>query len=524
MADAFGAHRPEIPYRPIAELLAMYARRDPDKLAIVDLDGGTSITFGALERAVTDIAAALARRGIGKESRVLLLSDECLEKLLIWLGVWRLGAVVAPLNIELNAPLIADLARSVGPALSLVHKELDGAALLAGQPFVRFGRYGADPGEADPQDNFFRGMARGVAPESLPQRNAASDIACIFCTSGTTDRPKIVVYDHCAYWLNGLSTIECIGLTEDDRTLEYRSFGWNSAQVLSLMPFLEKGPTMHIARRFSHSRFFDWIRQYGITFAAGVPTVLNMLLNKPLGYTAKDVPTLRLMTCSSAPLSGEQWRRFEEMYGVKLLQMYGMSEAGWMCGNRHYASKLGTVGLPALHQEVVIVDGEGRPCPAGIEGEITAGGPHCSIGYLRVDGTIESRRGHRIKTGDLGIMDEHGFIRVTGRTKDLIIRGGVNIAPLEIDAVLLRHPDIQDAAAVGVPDPIYGEEVVCYVVPRAGGGLTEAAVIAHCSASLPAPKVPKQAVIVTELPKNDRGKVLRDKLKDDWGHRTKQSV
>src|SRR5262245_21920435 len=155
MTDVFGEHVPEIPYRPIAELLAMYARRDPDKLAIVDLDGGSSISFGALERAVTDIAAALAKRGVGKSSRVLLLSDECLEKLLIWFGVWRLGAVVAPLNIELNAGLIAELAPSVGPVLTLVHRDLDGDALLAGKPFVRFGRYGADPLRADPQDDFF---------------------------------------------------------------------------------------------------------------------------------------------------------------------------------------------------------------------------------------------------------------------------------------------------------------------------------------------------------------------------------
>ena len=305
-----------------------------------------SITFGALEAAVTDIAAALSKHGVRKGNRVLLLSDENLEKLLIWLAVWRVGAVVAPLNIELNAALIGELAAAVAPVLTLVHKELDGNALLAGRPFIRFGAYAPEPADADPHDDLFRAMARKVAPESLPERNEAADIACIFCTSGTTSRPKVVVYDHCAYWLNGLSTLECLGLTEDDRTLEYRSFGWNSAQVLSLMPFLEKGLTMHIAKRFSHSRFFEWIRTHGITFAAGVPTVLNMLLNRPLGTGAQDVPTLRLMTCSTAPLTLEQWLRFEQMYGVKLLQMYGMSEAGWMCGNRHYKSKMGTVGLP----------------------------------------------------------------------------------------------------------------------------------------------------------------------------------
>jgi acyl-coenzyme A synthetase/AMP-(fatty) acid ligase len=524
MTDVFGQHRPKIPYQPIADLLAQYRQREPDKVAIVDLDGGVSITFGGLERAVTDIAAALKARGVGKGSRVLLLSDENLEKLLIWLAAWRLGAVVAPLNIELNAPLIADLAVAVSPALTLVHKELDGGALLPGAPFVRFGSYSADAADADREDDFFRAMPRAVAADSLPERNAAADIACIFCTSGTTNRPKVVVYDHCAYWLNGLSTLECLGLTADDRTLEYRSFGWNSAQVLSLMPFLETGLTLHIARRFSHSRFFDWIRNYGITFAAGVPTVLNMLLNKPLGITAKDVPSLRLMTCSTAPLTLEQWVRFEEMYGVKLLQMYGMSEAGWMCGNRHYARKMGTVGLPALHQELAIVDGRGQPCPPGVEGEVTAGGPHCAVGYLLDDGTIEPIRGKRIKSGDLAIMDEDGFIRVSGRTKDLIIRGGVNIAPLEIDEVLLKHSGVLDAAAVGVPDPIQGEEVVCYVVARPGASLTEAAVIEHCRASLPAPKVPKRVVVVAELPKSDRGKVLRDKLKEDWSARMQLSA
>src|SRR5262249_5931346 len=236
VADVFGKHRPKIPYQPIADLLAHYRMRDADKLAIVDLDQGTSISFGGLEAAVTDIAAALKGRGVGKGSGVLLLSDENLEKLLIWLACWRLGAVVAPLNVELNAPLIADLARAVEPALTLVHKELDPPPAAA--RFVRFGHYTARAADADPQDDFFRAMPRGIAPETLPERNAAADLACIFCTSGTTGRPKVLVYDHCAYWLNGLSTLECLGLTERDRTLEYRSFGWNSAQVLSLMPFL----------------------------------------------------------------------------------------------------------------------------------------------------------------------------------------------------------------------------------------------------------------------------------------------
>jgi acyl-coenzyme A synthetase/AMP-(fatty) acid ligase len=278
---------------------------------------------------------------------------------------------------------------------------------------------------------------------------------------------------------------------------------------------------MHIAKRFSHSRFFDWIRDNGITFSAGVPTVLNMLLNKPV--EAKPTPSLRLMSCSTAPLTAKQWEQFETMYGAKLLQLYGMSETGWVCGNRYYTRKMGTVGLPALHQELEIVDGEGKPCPVGVEGEITVGGPQMAIGYLTDEGSIDPVRGKRIKTGDLGIRDEDGFIRVTGRSKDIIIRGGVNIAPLEIDDVLLRHPGVLDAAAVGVPDKIYGEEVVCYVVGKTPS-LTAADVLAHCANFLPPAKLPKQVVIVADLPKSDRGKVLRDKLREDFVARMKLSA
>ncbi|HEY7248180.1 MAG TPA: class I adenylate-forming enzyme family protein [Xanthobacteraceae bacterium] len=525
MTTVFGEHRPEIPYAPIADLLADYRARHPDKLAIVDVDQEKSITFAALEAATTDIAAALKERGVGKGSRVLLLADENLEKLLLWLGIWRLGAVVAPLNVELNAAFIADLAATISPALTLVHEDLDANTLLRGRQFVRFGAFAPEPSAADPQDAFFGAMRRGVAPADIPERNEPADVACIFCTSGTTSRPKVVVYDHCAYWLNGLSTLECLGLSADDRTLEYRSFGWNSAQVLSLMPFLEKGLTMHVARRFSQRRFFKWIERYGITFAAGVPTVINMLLNRGPDDPPVKVPScLRLMTCSTAPLTLDQWRRFEDTYGVKLLQMYGMSEAGWLAGNRHYRSRAGTVGLAALHQELEIVDGMGRPCPPNVEGEVTAGGPHCAVGYMREDGTIEAIRGKRIKSGDLAVMDEDGFIHVSGRAKDLIIRGGINIAPLEIDEVLLGHAGILDAAAVGVPDPLHGEEVICYVVPRPGAELTATAVAEHCRAHLPVQKAPKQVIIVSSLPKSDRGKVLRDKLREDWRSRAMLSA
>jgi acyl-coenzyme A synthetase/AMP-(fatty) acid ligase len=523
MAGAFGNHTLGIPYEPVADLLPKYARRDPGKTAIVDLETGTAIDFGQLDQVATDVASFLKSKGIKKGSRVLVLSDENLEKLLIWFGIWRIGAVICPFNLEINEKQMVALTAALDPALILYHKEIDVKPLVgdARAERLRFGAWSPN-GTKDPQDEFFVSLPRGDAA-AMTERNEASDMACICCTSGTTAKPKIVVYHHAIYWMNGLNTLEFLGLTEDDRTLEYRSFGWNSPQILSLMPFLQKGLTMHIAKRFSHSRFFEWVQKHGITFSAGVPTVVNMLLNKPLGCTAKDIPTLRLMSCSTAPLTAQQWMQFEQMYGVTLLQFYGMSETGWICGNRHYAKKMGTVGLPAPHQELKIVDPSGNECPPDVEGEITVGGPQMFLGYLRDDGSIDSLYGKRMKTGDLGSKDSDGFIRVTGRTKDLIIRGGVNIAPLEIDEILIKHPGIAEAAAVGVPDKIYGEEVVCYVVAK-DRALTEASVLEHCRQFLPPAKTPKQVMIVLELPKSDRGKVLRDKLKDDWMARHKVSA
>jgi acyl-coenzyme A synthetase/AMP-(fatty) acid ligase len=519
MTDVFGNHQLALPFRSIADLLAGYRARDPGKTAIVDLDQDSQIRFGELDRIVTDIAADLKRRGVCKGDRVVLLSDEVIEKLLIWLGIWRIGAVVCPLNVELNTEHVSSLTQTIAPKLIFLHQDMDVDALTAGTvaPVIRFGRCDA----AAQQDAYFATLKHGTDAAALPERNDPADISCIFCTSGTTSKPKLVVYDHAAYWLSGLSTLDMLGLTAEDRALEYRSFGWNSAQILSLLPLLQTGLTLHMAKRFSHSRFFEWIQKYGITFSVGVPTVVNILLNKPLGYTAKDIPTLRLMTCSTAPLSPEQWERFESMYGLTLLQLYGMSEAGWVCGNRHYRRRMGTVGPPAVHQEFAIVDPEGNICPPDVEGEISVGGPQTALGYWTGGGVIEPFRGARRKTGDLGTMDRDGFVRVTGRTKDLIIRGGMNIAPAEVDEALLASPDVADAAAVGVPDPIYGEEVAAFVVLKPGIHGGEQKVLAWCEGRLPLAKRPKSVIVVDSLPKSDRGKVLRDRLREEWQQRVK---
>ena len=169
MAGVFGNHQLGIPYQPVADLLAKYSARDPDKTAIVDLDGGSRIAFGELDRMATDIAAELKRRGVRKGDRVLLLSDENLEKLLIWLGTWRIGAVICPINIEINQKHMAEVAAALKPAVILHHKEIDVAAMVGDNPAprIRFGKWSPD-GARDPQDEFFAKLSRGHAAPNCP--------------------------------------------------------------------------------------------------------------------------------------------------------------------------------------------------------------------------------------------------------------------------------------------------------------------------------------------------------------------
>ena len=506
---------PDIPFTPISDLLLSHARREASKPALYDLDAQRGISWGELDAEASRIANRLEEIGTRRGDRIALLAEGGLEMLVLWAGLWRLGAVVVPLHPEMSEDSLVRAVALVAPKLVLWSSDWPKPQLLERlkAPRIRIGRWSA---EGDARDAFFAELAATSAEARARPAVEPGDIAAIFCTSGTTALPKIVVADHLAFWMTGLSEIDIMGLSAADRTLEYRSFSWNSAQVMSLMPWLQLGLTLHVARKFSRSRFFGWIKRHDITFSVTVPTVIRMLLNRPVAVSAADLPSLRHMTCSSAPLDERSWRDFEARYGIKLVVCYGTSEAGSVCGNRPDRRKIGTVGFPSKHQQFEIVDRGGNPCPPGVEGEVTCGGPQLCRGLIEADGSLARVAGGRYRTGDVAVMDEEGFVRITGRIKDLIIRGGVNIAPLEIDQVLLQHPAVYEAAALGVPDPIYGEEVVAYVVPRDGAAPAASDLLGHCRARLGAFKSPKRVYIVSEIPKSGRGKVMRDALRARW--------
>ena len=492
------------------------ARAHPDKPYLVSVEDGRAISYRALARLAARIAGHLASRRIGPNDRVVLLANNSLEHLAAYVGVLYAGATICTVHLEMNRTYLDALLPALAPRLVLFEEGLDLDALIArtGGEWRPLGRWAEDGGEG-----FFADLAAPApaAPALPADADACRNDAVIFFTSGTSARPKGVMLTYRELLPNSAATAEAFGLGPEDRVYDYRSFNWASAQMLSALGTLSVGATLLLGRKFSRSRFFADIATHKATVATGNPTVLNMLLQGDDTATGKDVPHLRFVTSSSAPLTVEEWRRFEERFGIPVAQGYGSSETGWIAGCTDRTKRYGSVGKPLPYLRAAVVDRDGKALPAGEIGHVQVGAyPDNEFRYIGEDGVIRVNAVGRVLTGDMGFLDADGYLHLTGREKDLIIRGGVNISPLEIDAVLMRHADIAEAVAVGVPDRIYGEEVVASVVLRAGAALTADAILAHCAQHLPTFKTPKRVAIVATLPKTERGKLDRKAVAAAW--------
>ena len=501
-------------YRSIRSVLAANAARIPDKPYMYCIDQDKTLTFGALHRLANRMAHWFRDRGLKPNDRVLMLSENSVEFVAVFLGVIRYGATIATANVEMNRAHLGEIVRAVAPKIVLVQAGLGLEDLRGpdGAEWLPLGEWN----EAGGSTGFFGAIEAMSDEDDIGEVCAPGDIAVIFYTSGTEAKPKGVLQTHNAVWHNFDATADCVELAADDRVLDCRSYTWLSAQNMSLGGPLVQGATVYMARRFSRSRYFEWVKQYRITMGVSVPTILNMFLNEPVAIHGRDVPHLKFMMTSSAPMLPEQWQRFEDTYGILVCQSAGCSEGGLMCSHRGRDRKIGTIGFPLKYQTIRLLGPDGREVPPGAPGEVVVSGPQRSWGYLHHDGRTEKLPDSGHRTGDLGVIDEDGHLRIVGRLKDQIIRGGVNVSPVEVDNVLAEHPDIVEGAAVGVPHPIYGEEVVAYVVARPGAGLTADAVRAHCAARLAFFKQPKEVFFTERLPKNERGKLDRKLLAETW--------
>ena len=286
--------------------------------------------------------------------------------------------------------------------------------------------------------------------------------------------------------------------------------------MISLNPAMLSGATLLFAKNFSRSRFVSWIEAHQPTIIVAVPTVVNMLLEQPIQNGKEVFASVRFVSCSTAPLMPDAHRRFEDIYGVELVQLYGMSEGGIVAANAPGTRVIGSVGTAGMYQNITIRDDAGNPLPPGDIGDIETVSAQHAQAYLHAGGDIEVIRGKPLKTGDLGYLDEDGFLRITGRAKDVVIRGGVNISPLEIDALISRHPNVLEAVTFGIPDAVYGENLVSWVTVTTDSNLSADDLTVYCIANLPEAKRPKTITIVGKIPKNSRGKIDRNAAKELW--------
>jgi acyl-coenzyme A synthetase/AMP-(fatty) acid ligase len=494
--------------------IARAASVAPDKPWVVVADDGRTVSYSELRDWVGRFAAFLDQRGLGPNDRVALLASNSIEQLLCYLGVMAAGATICTVHVEMNRNQLDNIFERLKPKLIVYQDGLELEDLLAktSAPRLRLGRF-----DRPEPETLFAAVA-SCAPEQPQHPARPDDDAVILFTSGTSAQPKGVVLNFREFLLNIAPLAAGWGITAADRLYDFRPFSWNSAQTLGGLAVINSGATLILAEKFSASRFFQHLREHAATVATGNPTTINILLNSEQTAHRDTLPKLRFITSSSAPLLLEEWKRFEQKFGIPVAQGCGASEVSWIAAIPGEQRRLGTVGRPLAYHDLAIVDADGRRLPPGEIGYVELGGlPDHPFRYLGDDGAIKIHSRTRYRTGDLGCLDADGFLTLTGREKEQIIRGGAKISPVEIDSYLMQRPDVIEAATVGVPDAIYGEEVVSYVVPRPGTAVDADELLRYCAKVLPAFKAPKRIVISSSsLPKTERGKLDRKALAERW--------
>ncbi|RNM17392.1 class I adenylate-forming enzyme family protein [Nocardioides pocheonensis] len=476
----------------LASLPDERAERDPNGPAVSD--ASVSLDNAAFLRRVQAAACHLEDLGIGPGDVVALKLTNRLEFVLLLFAAWRVGAVITPVNPGLTD---VEVLRQLDDSDARLLVVEDGTTVTGHVATLAVGDL-HDAGEPSQEPH--------VAPSAL---------ALLIYTSGTTGVPKGVMLDHANLDAMAAMGREALQVGLHDRCLLILPlFHVNGIVVSVLMPLLAGGNVV-IADRFNPHTFFDAVERHRPTFFSGVPTIFNMLAALP-PEVRPDTSSVRFAVCGAAPAPAELLARFESRYGFPLIEGYGLSEA--TCGSTLNPvagpRRAGTVGVAFRGQEVRIVDGAGRQLAPGEGGEVVVRGPNVMRGYLgRPEETARVVVDGWLHTGDVGHLDEDGYLTLVGRTKDMIIRGGENIYPKEIEDVLAADPSVLEVAVIGVPDDTWGERVVAYVQPRPGGTVDPASLRARCVESLSGFKRPTETFTVDAIPKNAVGKIDKAALR-----------
>lgn len=470
------------------------AARFGDAPAIADDNG--SFTFNELDSRVGAFAAQLRELGFGRGDVLAVILPNRVELVVAMFAAWRLGGAITPVNPAFTQ---TEATRQVGDSGAKFAITTGPDAPSGGAPTIL-----VDDMRTETDD----------APE--PVDVSADDLALLIYTSGSTGRPKGVMLDHAN--TDAMSRImgDHIKLTADDHSLLILPLFHVNAIMVSVLAPLRRGARATIAGQFSPSTFFDRVEKARPTYFSAVPTIYSLLVSLPL-EVQPDTSSLRFVVCGAAPVSKEILEASAKRFGFNMIEGYGLTEGtcASACNPVDGVQKLGTVGPALPEQTIRIVRPDGTDADVDEPGEVLISGPTVMRGYLgNPEATAKTVIDGWLHTGDVGSLDADGYLKLVDRIKDMIIRGGENIYPKEIESVLAAVEGVLEAAVIGRPDPVLGEVPVAYVVAYPGAQLDEETLREHCRTHLARVKVPVAVHVVEALPKNPVGKISKPALRE----------
>lgn len=515
------------------DYLTRHVAERPEAPFLVSAETGATLTYAQSFAATHAMRAAFGMTA-PVPRRILLCLPNGTTNAIIWLAALTGGHTLFPLAPDTPAAERTRLARRHVPDILIVVRASDACDFAC--PSARILTL-ADCEQMIVEAQS-RAAASAVAPDQSPSVGDAAEGGVYLTTSGSTGEPKGIVLGARQIAWSARQICASHQLTPADRGLGVLPFFHVNAPVVSLCASLVAGGSVVIAERFSRTHFWDWVERHRITWASIVPTILAMLLQTE--RPAFLPGSLRFVRTASAPLPVVHLRAFERRFGVPVVETYGLSEAAATVAANPVPPGLrkpGSVGVPSgvamricRTRPVRVYEGRaGREgaledVRLGEVGEVCIAGPSVIPGYAGGSETMAFVDGW-FRTGDLGYFDADGYLYLTGRLRDVIIRGGENVAPREVEEILLAAPEVGDVAVVGVPDPIYGQRVVAYVVPvRSWTPSRERALRAYCVANLSAHKVPDAFIPVDSLPRTRSGKIQRHLLGELAAHPPAEEV
>lgn len=506
----------------VPELLIANAARRPEHVAFRDAD--KELSYAQLNARTARLASSLLALGLGTRQRVLMYLDNSVEVAEGYLAAPRAGVVTVCANPTMTRPELTFVAQDSGAQVLITDEAHLPVALATAQDVAEVTTL-VITGSAEIPENAPDGVAIVryedlVGPDvvaTAPDSTGLDEWTWMLYTSGTTGRPKGVhLTQRGCLWVVAACWVPIVHLGANDHVLSYLPLFHSYALVLSIIGVAATGATATLLPKYSPSGARAKLATGGVTLMPGVPTMFQYLLNSREQDAVLDAPDLRLCISAGSIMSGSLNAEFEEYAGVPVLDGYGITETSTMVTmNAPTGIRVpGSCGLPLPGLSVRFVGADGVDVPFGNEGELWVQGPNVMLGYHeRPDATADAMSNGWYRTGDLGRRDPNGYITITGRVKELIIRGGENIAPAEIEELLLSCDGVGDAAVVGVPHPDLGEVPVAFVVPADGQSLDRERILTVCRENLAYFKVPDRIVAIEEIPRTGSGKIRRFELK-----------